>query len=382
MQASIGSRVTLDLDELDAVLRVLRDDGRELVGPTVQGDAIVLDTIHGIADLPRGVGDEQAPGRYRLRDRGDEALFGFAAPQHSFKRELLVPRVTLVKLRRSAKGLAIEEPPRPERRLAFVGVRACDIVAIETQDRVLRDGPYADSDYAARREQIFILAVHCASPSGTCFCASMGTGPRASSGFDLAVTELLAPEHVFIVEVGTEAGRAVLERVSHRAATGDEESAADHVVDEARAHMGRTMDQTNIRDLLMSNLEHPRWDDVADRCLGCANCVLACPTCFCTSVEDTSNLAGDEATRTRRWDACFTMDFAYLHGDGVRPSIRGRYRQWLTHKVATWHDQFGMSGCVGCGRCITWCPVGIDITEEVAAIRATPGEVRHGDGRP
>ncbi len=382
MPPSIGSRVTLDLDGLDALLRALRDDGRELVGPTVQDGAIVLDTIEGIADLPRGVGDVQAPGHYRLRERGDEALFGFAAPQHSFKRELLVPRVTLVKLRRSAKGLAIEEPPRPERRVAFVGVRACEIVAIDTQDRVLRDGPYADADYAARREQIFILAVHCGSPSGTCFCVSMGTGPRAKAGFDLAATEVLTPEHVFIVEVGTEAGRAILERVSSRPATTDEEKAAEEVVDEAAMHMGRTMDQTDIRDLLMSNLEHPRWDDVAERCLGCANCVLACPTCFCTSIEDTSDISGEEATRTRRWDACFTMDFAYLHGDGVRPSIRGRYRQWLTHKVATWHDQFGMSGCVGCGRCITWCPVGIDITEEVAAIRATPGKTGHDDGRP
>jgi formate hydrogenlyase subunit 6/NADH:ubiquinone oxidoreductase subunit I len=377
MPVSIGSRVTVDLDGFDELLRTLRDDGRELVGPTLRDDAIVLDTIRGIEDLPRGVGDEQAPGRYRLRERDDDALFGFAVPQHSFKRDLLVPRLTLVKLRRSASGLAIEEPPRPERRVAFIGVRACEIAAIATQDRVLRDGPHVDSDYAARREQIFVLAVQCGSPSGTCFCVSMGTGPRAKTGFDLAATEVLAPEHVFIVEVGTEAGGTILERVVSRPTTSAEEQAAEEVVDGAAARMGRTMDQTNIRDDLMSNLDHPRWDDVAERCLGCANCVLACPTCFCTSVEDTSDLAGEEATRTRRWDACFTMDFAHLHGGTARPSLRARYRQWLTHKLATWHDQFGMSGCVGCGRCITWCPVGIDITEEVAAIRGG-----HDDGRP
>jgi sulfhydrogenase subunit beta (sulfur reductase) len=382
MPASIGSRVTLDLRGFDALLQALRDDGRELVGPTVRDGAIILDTIRGIADLPRGVGDEQAPGHYRLRDRGDDALFGFAVPQHSFKRELLLPRVTLVKLRRSADGLAVEAPPRPERRVAFVGVRACEIVAIETQDRVLRDGPYVDTDYAARRENVFILAVHCGSPSGTCFCVSMGTGPRANAGFDLAATEVLAPEHVFVVEIGSEAGRAVLDRLSSRAATPDEQDAADRSVDDAATRMGRTMDQTGIRDLLMSNLEHPRWDDVADRCLGCANCVLSCPTCFCTSIEDTSDLSGEEVTRTRRWDACFTMDFAYLHGGGARPSLRARYRQWLTHKLATWHDQFGMSGCVGCGRCITWCPVGIDITEEVAAIRAAPGKRGDQHGKP
>lgn len=382
MPASIGSRVTLDLEGFDALLQALADDARELVGPTLRDGAIILDTIHGAADLPRGVGDEQAPGHYRLRDRGDDALFGYAVPQHSFKGQLLVPKVTLVKIRRSKSGLAVEEAPRPERRVAFVGVRACEIVAIDVQDRVLRDGPHADPDYAARREQIFILAVQCGAPSGTCFCVSMGTGPRAKAGFDLAATEVLAPEHVFVIEVGTEAGRAILDRVPYRAATVDEHEAADRVVDETAKHMGRTMDTRDIRNVLMANLEHPRWDNVADRCLGCANCTLACPTCFCTTIDDTTNLEGDEATRTRRWDSCFTLDFAYLHGDGVRPSLRARYRQWLTHKVATWWDQFDISGCVGCGRCITWCPVGIDITEEVNAIQVAPGKVGKDDGRP
>ena len=82
-------------------------------------------------------------------------------------------------------------------------------------------------------------------------------------------------------------------------------------------------------------------------------------------------LYGARAERWRKWDSCFTLDFSYIHGGSVRTSAAARYRQWLSHKLATWIDQFGSSGCVGCGRCITWCPVGIDITEEVAAIRAS-----------
>jgi sulfhydrogenase subunit beta (sulfur reductase) len=119
---------------------------------------------------------------------------------------------------------------------------------------------------------------------------------------------------------------------------------------------------------------------VASRCLGCANCTLACPTCFCASVSDTTDLEGETAARVRRWDSCFTLDHSYIHGGSVRASLRARYRQWLTHKLASWIDQFGVSGCVGCGRCITWCPVGIDITEEVAAIRARDGASRREDG--
>jgi len=374
---AIGESVVLDRAAFAALLQALVEDGRELVGPTVRDGAIVLDTLRGCDDLPRGVGDDQTPGRYRLRERGDQALFGYAATPQSWKRELLPPRVPLVQIRRRARDLVFETPPSSAPRLAFIGARACELAAISIQDRVLRDGAHADVDYRARRDQVFVLAVHCGSPASTCFCVSMDTGPRARGGYDLAATELLDGEHRFVVEVGTAAGGAILERVASRTTTAEDTAAASAVTDAARARMGRTMQTQGLRDALMANLEHPRWQQVADRCLGCANCTMACPTCFCTSIEDTTDLSGDHATRTRRWDSCFTADFAYVHGGSARPSLRARYRQWLTHKLATWHDQFDTSGCVGCGRCITWCPVGIDLTEEVAAIRALPSPSDH-----
>jgi sulfhydrogenase subunit beta (sulfur reductase) len=375
-----GSRLFLDVDAFGALLDGLRSDGFELFGPTAGEGAIVLAAIAGIGDLPAGVGDEQAPGRYRLRERGDGALFGYAASPHSWKRELFPPRVELLTVRRREGRLSFGEPPRPTTKRAFVGARACEIAAMGVHDRVLRDGAHADPDYAARRAHVFVLAVHCGSPAGTCFCASMGTGPRATEGFDLAATELLTPVHGFLVEVGSQAGSAAIARVAWRAASAAEEGAAGAIERDAVAHMGRRMDTRELPGLLLANLEHPRWLDVADRCLGCANCTLACPTCFCSGVEDATDLPGDVATRTRRWDSCFTCDFAHVHGGSARPSLRARYRQWLTHKLATWHEQFGESGCVGCGRCITWCPVGIDITEEVAAIRGATGTRSHDDG--
>jgi len=367
--AEIGAQVIVDRDGFAAVLRALTETGHQLIGPTVRDGAIVLDTLRGVDDLPRGVGDDQAPGRYRLRDRGDDALFGFAVSPHSFKRDLLPPRVDLVQIRRTKSGLETTAAPLPSRKVAYLGIRGCELAAIAVQDRVLADGAHPDADYRARRDGVFVLAVHCGSPAGTCFCVSMGTGPRARSGYDLGATELV-DRQCFVLEIASEAGRAIVDQVTARDATSEELAAAARVTDDAAAHMGRAMPQAGIRDLLVDNLEHPRWDDVAARCLGCANCTMSCPTCFCTSIDDTTDLSGDVATRTRRWDSCFTADFAYVHGGSVRPSLRARYRQWMTHKLATWHDQFGSSGCVGCGRCITWCPVGIDITEEVAAIRA------------
>ena len=259
-------------------------------------------------------------------------------------------------------------------RLAIIGARSCDLHAVAMQDRILRDGPFADPSYAARRAGAFVVAVQCGQAGGTCFCVSMQTGPRADAGFDLALTELIDPDgHRFVVEVGTDAGASILARVSHRPAVDAEVDAAESVVRRTAEQMGRTLDTRGIKELLYRNLDHPRWDDVADRCLACTNCTLVCPTCFCSTVDDVTELDGEHADRVRRWDSCFTLDHSYVHGGSVRRSIRSRYRQWMTHKLASWIDQFGASGCVGCGRCITWCPVGIDITEEAAAIRAGEG---------
>lgn len=103
---------------------------------------------------------------------------------------------------------------------------------------------------------------------------------------------------------------------------------------------------------------------------------MVCPTCFCSSVHDVADLSGDNVERIRQWDSCFNLDFSYTKGGTVRDNTRSRYRQWLTHKLASWQDQFDSLGCVGCGRCITWCPVGIDLTEEVQAIRVKPTSKR------
>ena len=347
--------------------------GYEVVGPMVRDAAIVLDSIESADDLPIGWTEDQEAATYRLARRDDDAVFGFAVGPSSWKERLFPPRLRLWRAERDGEGFDLIDDPGEVPRMAFVGARSCDLHAIAIQDRVFEGGDHPDPAYVQRREDAFIVAVNCSTPGGTCFCVSMGTGPRADRGFDLALTELIDGDgHRFLVEVGSDAGQAVLDAIPHRDATDADRSASAQVTAEAEAHMGRSMDTDHIRDLLAENLEHPRWDEVAERCLTCANCTMVCPTCFCSTTEDHTDLTGDIAERWRRWDSCFTVDHSWLHGGAVRPSSRSRYRQWLTHKLGTWHDQFGTSGCVGCGRCVTWCPVGIDLTEEVRAIRADP----------
>ncbi len=371
-----ASSVVIDVDGLDDLITALERRGWSVLGPVVRDGAVGVGPISTVADLPRGVGDAQTPSRYRLVERDDDALFGYASAATSMKPVLFPARQLLWRGMRRPDGFDVSRADEPPPRRALLGVRSCDLAAIRTQDRVLaerwRERPAVDADYDAAREATFIVAVACGNPADTCFCTSMSTGPAPREGYDLALTEVLDDGgHRFVVTVGTERGAGVLADVPQRAAEAADESAAEAVVAAAARLMQRRLDTSGLPALLDAEVDHPQWDDVAQRCLACGNCTAVCPTCFCTSVEDVSDLTGEHAERWRVWDSCFTAGFSYVHGGPVRSSTASRYRQWMTHKLGTWHAQFDTSGCVGCGRCLTWCPVGIDITAEAAALRTT-----------
>jgi len=371
-----AAAAVLRRSDFDALLLALKRRGYTIVGPTIRDQAIVYDEIEHSSDLPIGWTDEQDAGRYRLVRRTDEALFGYAVGPQSWKQYQLPAEVTVWRARVDERGVLteLESPQATRPRYAFLGARSCELHAIGIVNRVLLGGSHPDRADRSRIEDAFVIAVQCGVAGGTCFCVSMGTGPVAGQGFDLALTEVIdGPEHYFHVEVGSERGADLLGDVPHAVAGGAEYEAATAVHTRTAAQMGREMDVTDIKSLLYRNFEHPRWEQVADRCLTCGNCTMVCPTCFCTTVEDITDLQGEHVERHQRWDSCFTVDYSHIHGGAVRGSARSRYRQWMTHKLATWYDQFGSSGCVGCGRCITWCPVGIDITEELEAIRESEG---------
>lgn len=369
-------QVVLERNDFNGLFTVLQDQGYTIIGPTIQDGAIVYDELTCATDLPEGWTDEQDGGVYRLKKRSDKALFGYVVGPYSWKRFLDPPEKRLWRAERDGKDFRIipenETPPK----FAFLGMRSCEIHAMAIQDKVFLEGEYRNTTYESRREAALIIGVQCVQAGGTCFCVSMNTGPKAESGFDLALTEVLEEDrHYFVVESGTKQGENIIAGLVVRPAKETEVAEAEKRISHAAKNMGRSLNTEGIRDLLVQNPEHPRWDEVASRCLSCANCTMVCPTCFCSTVEDVTDITGEHAERWQKQDSCFTMDFSYLHGGSVRSSTRSRYRQWLTHKLATWIDQFDESGCTGCGRCITWCPVAIDLTEEVEAIRKTPAVV-------
>jgi len=366
-----GPSVVVTRADFQQILDGLHARGYSTIAPKVEEGAIVYGEVATVDDLPIGWTDDQGGGFYRLERRADDALFGYTVGPHSWKRYFSPPVRQLWQARKTDDGFEIVPDETPPPRYALIGVRACELHAIRRMDDVYLGGSTVDADYQRRRAAAFLVAVNCGKAGKTCFCASLETGPAVGAGYDLALTEVITTsDHYFVVDAGTTRGAEVLADVPHRPATYAEIELADAIVAETARHMGRTLETEGLKALLYRTFEHPHWDEVAERCLTCGNCTMVCPTCFCFTVEDTTDLTGQVAERWRRADSCFTTAFTFITSGSQRASAKARYRQWLTHKLATWQDQFGSLGCVGCGRCITWCPVGIDLTAEVAALRA------------
>lgn len=370
--------VIIDLEGLDQLFEALKAQGYRLIGPAIRDQAIVYDEIDSVKDLPVGWTDRQAPGSYRLTKSDDGTLFGYVVGPQSWKKYLMPPQQRLVQISRNGQGIDVQTGDVDSTKRALIGVRPCELAAIAVQDAVFLGGAFVEPRYQMIRDNLFLLAVNCTSPASTCFCTSLGTGPQAENGFDLALTECVdGGSHEFTVDIGSELGASLLESVRRRAANDSDLTRRASILDGARRRITQRLETQELKELLYRNYESSHWDRVADRCLSCGNCTMVCPTCFCSTVEDYTDLSGVVAERHRKWDSCFTMDFSYIVGGSTRVSTAARYRHWMTHKLATWQDQFGMIGCVGCGRCITWCPVGIDITEEATMLHDNEMAQRH-----
>ena len=357
----------LPRERLQSLIELLAGMGYDVIGPTIRQDAVVLDHVRDARQLPAGWSDTQEAAVYQIHSTGGERQFNFNVGPTSWKRFLFPPETSIGGAWLDNDGWHFQSSCAEVPHYALLGVRACDLAAIEVQDRVFAGGDYVDPLYKRIRDQAMIIVVECSKAAKTCFCDSMGTGPRCPGGFDLAMTEL---DEGFLVQSGSPLGDTVLEQLGLCASTAAQRDLGESQISATQAGLSKGFNADGVAELLMSHLDHPAWDDVAQRCLSCTNCTMVCPTCFCSTVDEVADLDQTHVDRVRRWDSCFNAELSYTCGGTARPDIRSRYRQWLTHKFATWHDQFDSSGCVGCGRCITWCPVGIDLTEEVDRIRS------------
>lgn len=368
----VQDRYFLSRQGFQSLIDQLTLQGFHCVGPTVRDGAIIFDRLDRVSQFPQGISDRQAPGSYRLESGGGSRWFSWANGPQALKPYLFPSREVLWEGTVSEDGgLSFKERGIEAEPLAVLGVRACDLAALAIHDAHFLQGPSPDAHYARRRAQLFIVAVHCSHPASTCFCVSTGDGPAATRNYDIALAEL---DDGFIIDAGSDRGKRVLDQLPLLAVDQAQLDQARRELDAAIAAQTRVLPEGPLNRILFENLDHPRWDNVAERCLACGNCTSVCPTCFCASENEAPSLDGQTSEHYREWSSCFSQGHSYISGHVIRPDIRTRYRQWLTHKLGSWIDQYGRSGCVGCGRCIAWCPVGIDLTEEVGAICESAGE--------
>jgi len=355
----------LPRERFQFLLSCISNQGYQCIGPQLRDGAVLYDTFTSIDALPIGIRDTQKPGEYRVQQNGDQRFFAWANGPQALKPLFFAPEESMWRAHRSDNGFVVEGLLPEAKSIAVIGVRACDLAALKIQDRIFLQGDYIDPYYARRRESLLIVGVNCTHSASTCFCVSAGDGPKCNSGFDIALTEL---GDGFVVQIGSDVGAIILAELNLCHATSEQIAAANLAVEHAATSQTRSLPSGDLRQALFANLNHERWENVAERCLSCGNCTQVCPTCFCHAEVEIPALDGNSSIHTRQWDSCFSEGHGYIHGMQTRPEIIHRYRQWLTHKLGSWHDQFGTSGCVGCGRCMTWCPVGIDMVEEVNAI--------------
>jgi len=365
MPEASDTHVFLQRPDLQALLDILRTRGYECIGPVARDGVIQYLPLTKISQLPQGLQDQQAPGKYRLVQQGHERLFAWANGSQGIKPFVFASKEVLWRCAQEGKGnLKFEDAkPRPHK-IAIIGARACDIAALYIQDKHFLQDQYQDPYYAARRQGLAIVAVNCSHSADTCFCASTGDGPEVTYGFDISLSEL---DDGYLVEARSQFGGHLLQQLPTQPATDSQLNQAREQLHTA-AKQQRALPSRNLYQTLFARLEHKHWQQIEERCLACGNCTSVCPTCFCHAQTESPSIDGLHSEHRRHWDSCFNAGHSYIHGITIRATTAQRYRQWLTHKLGSWHEQYGRSGCVGCGRCISWCPVGIDITEEVAQI--------------
>jgi ferredoxin len=362
----IGSTITIEKPAFNLLLSRLKEEGYLPIGPRIKNESLVYEEIENLEDLPQGYSSEQKPGYFRLVREKHSRYFDVIPGAHSWKQFLFPSRIELFELHKNGKGWENTTPKAETPSYAFIGVRACELAAIQIQDNIFMRSDFTDPIYRSRRQRVFILSVNCTHPAGSCFCTSMGTGPRTKEMFDMSLTEL---DDVFVLTIGSQIARRIMTGIPFEDASGYILTNVEHKLNHAEQQMRRKLDTSDLPNLILENLDHPYWNEIGKRCLSCGSCTQVCPTCFCWDTQDEMSLDGNSTKRTRVWDSCFNPGYSHQAGGNTRPTIYSRYRQWLSHKLGTWKQQYGTLGCIGCGRCITWCPAEIDITAEIAALR-------------
>ncbi|WED24356.1 4Fe-4S dicluster domain-containing protein [Vibrio sp. JC009] len=371
MTSKLGSKGAsgkgwLERSSFNSLFEVLASQGYKIMGPVVRDGAIVFNAVTSAKALAFSVHDEQKAGSYQLVSDNSCRYFNWHHGPQALKPFLFKPEQLLWVCDSADNDLNFRSGLSEPENIAVIGVRACDLAALALQDKHFLHGEHQDPFYQKQREKMLIIAVNCSDSGEHCFCVSTHSGPEVRFYYDLLIDELADG---FVLKAGSEKGLKILDELKLQDCTEVQLKLADAQRKTAAISQTRSLPAPEELMKLSQILPERYWLEAAETCLSCGNCTLVCPTCFCSKQvvvnRINENGEGIQSSHIRVWDSCFSLEHAHIFGKNFRSDTASRYRQWMIHKLVNWQTQYGRHGCVGCGRCIAWCPAGIDFLQQV-----------------
>lgn len=281
-------------------------------------------------------------------------------------KEIFFPQTqTLFGYERSPE-LKITDPPKEPKKAMLWGVRPCDARSFLILDELFY-WDYEDDLYRNMRDKTVIIGLACTDPHHNCFCTSVGGKPHSKEGLDVLLTDL---GDRYYVEILTKKGEEVIRKPKDlfTKATEKEKKLRDKIQSEAEGKVTKNVEVAGVKEKLDELFESDYWERRSATCVGCGICTYLCPTCHCFDITDEDR--GKCGRRIRTWDTCMVPEYT-VHASGYnpRPGKKSRLRNRVFHKFNYYPKRFDKIACVGCGRCITRCPVGIDIVEVLEDVK-------------
>ena len=302
---------------------------------------------------------------FKKIDRPDEVDFSSSNTQKPAKEVFFPQSETMFRYEKTGKQHQVTSTEEVERKRVILGARPCDIQAVSLIDQVFSGKEYTDVYYVNKRKATTIIGMACDHPLSTCFCSSMKGGPFHREGSDLFLIDL---GEAFLVELLTEKGKTFQKNKFLKEALAKDINSAKEVEEKATPKTDGSLPVAGIEKRLDQMLESPFWERVQEKCIGCRICTYLCPTCHCFDIVDEA--LTNKGQRVRNWDSCLSSLYSQeTSGHNPRPTNRERTRQRIMHKFNYFPKNFDQIACVGCGRCIIYCPVNFDIRQTIKEIQ-------------